>query len=119
MDRHGLPRGPLLLRDLGLHDEAPLDFKAACLERILTTYPRLPFVLIGDSGERDADLYLETATRHPGRVKAIYIRDVGSPPARRRQLAAMPALAQRLGCEMLIVSHAHQALAHARQSGLA
>jgi phosphatidate phosphatase APP1 len=119
MDRHGLPRGPLLLRELGLHDEAPLDFKAACLERIFDTYPRLPFVLIGDSGERDPDLYLDFASHHPGRVKAIYIRDVGSGPLRRRQLDAMPAEARRLGCEMLLVSHAHEALAHARQVGLA
>jgi phosphatidate phosphatase APP1 len=119
MDRHRLPRGPLLLRDLGVHDEAPLDFKAACLERILVTYPRLPFVLIGDSGERDPDIYLEIAAQHRGRIKVIYIRDVGSGPLRRRQLAAMPEEAQRLGCQMLLVTHAHQALAHARSIGLA
>ena len=119
MDRHDLPRGPLLLRDLGLHDEAPLDFKAACLQRILKTYPWLPFVLIGDSGERDADLYLEVAAQYPGRVKAIYIRDVGIHPLRRRQLDAMPAEARRLGCEMLLVTHAQEALAHARRLGLA
>jgi phosphatidate phosphatase APP1 len=119
MERHGLPRGPLLLRELGLRREAPLDFKADCLERLLTTYPRLPFVLIGDSGERDPDLYLEVAARHPGRVRAIYIRDVGTGPLRRRQLAGMPAEAQRLGCEMLLLSHAHQALEHARRVGLA
>jgi phosphatidate phosphatase APP1 len=119
IERQALPRGPLLLRDLGLHDEAPLDFKAACLDRILTTYPHLPFVLIGDSGERDPDLYLEAAAQHPGRVRAIYIRDVGSGPLRRRELDAMPAAARRLGCEMLLVTHAHEALAHARARGLA
>jgi phosphatidate phosphatase APP1 len=119
MERHGLPRGPLMLRDLGLNQEAPLDFKSACLDRILSTYPRLPFVLIGDSGERDPDIYLETAARHPGRVRAIYIRDVGAGPLRRRQLAAMPAQAERLGCPMLLVAHAAQALAHARRVGLA
>jgi phosphatidate phosphatase APP1 len=118
MDRHGLPRGPLLLRELGLHDEAPLDFKASSLERILTTYARLPFVLIGDSSERDPDLYLETASQHPGRVKVIYIRDAGSGPLRRRQLAAMAGEACRLGSEMLLVAHAHEALAHARRLGL-
>ena len=46
-------------------------------------------------------------------------RDVGSGPLRRRQLDAMPAEARRLGCEMLLVSHAHEALAHARLVGLA
>jgi phosphatidate phosphatase APP1 len=119
MDRHRLPRGPLLLRDLGLNNEAPIDFKAHCLERIFATYPALPFVLIGDSGERDPDIYLEFAARNPGRVRAIYIRDVGGSQLRRRQLAAMPAQARALGCEMLLVAHAHEALAHARTLGLA
>jgi phosphatidate phosphatase APP1 len=119
MELHGLPRGPLFLRDLGLNDEPPIDFKDQALERILATYPALPFVLIGDSGERDPDLYLEVAARHPGRVRAIYIRDVGMHPFRQRQLAAMPAEARRLGCEMLLVAHAREALAHARSIGLA
>jgi len=119
MERHQLPRGPLLLRDLGLNDEAPIDFKAHCLQRLLATYPALPFVLIGDSGERDPDLYLELAARHPGRVRAIYIRDVGGGARRRHQLAAMPEEARRLGCAMLLVGHAHEALAHARSIGLA
>ena len=43
---------------------------------MLTTYPHLPFILVGDSGQHDAEIYAETAQRHPGRVLAIYIRDV-------------------------------------------
>jgi phosphatidate phosphatase APP1 len=118
IDRQGLPRGPLLLRELGLRNEGALDHKAAALDRIFATYPALPFVLIGDSGERDPDLYLEAAARHPGQVRAIYIRDVGVGPLRRRQLDEMPGEARRLGCEMLLVSHASQALEHARHIGL-
>jgi phosphatidate phosphatase APP1 len=119
LDKHGLPRGPLLLRDMGLSVEAPMDFKSACISELFAMYPRLPFVLIGDSGERDPDIYVETAARHPGRVRAIYIRDVGSSPARRRQLSALAIEAKRLGCEMLYLTHAREALAHARRRGLA
>jgi phosphatidate phosphatase APP1 len=118
LDRHQLPRGPLFLRDVGTSTEAPLDHKSACIDQIFETYPQLPFVLIGDSGERDPDIYVETAARHPGRVRAIYIREVGSSPARRRQLAALTDEAQRLGCDLLCLGHADEALLHARAHGL-
>jgi phosphatidate phosphatase APP1 len=119
LDRQELPRGPLLLRDIGLHSEAPLDHKTSAIEKILATYRTLPFVLIGDSGERDPDIYLQLAAQHPGRIRAIYIRDVGSGPLRQRQIAALLADARRLGTEMLLVPHARDALAHARAHGLA
>jgi phosphatidate phosphatase APP1 len=124
LDRQELPRGPLLLRDIGLHSEAPLDHKSAAIEKILTLYEQLPggplpFVLIGDSGERDPDIYLQVAAQHPGRIRAIYIREVGSGAERRRQLAALAEEARRRGTEMLLVSHAREALDHARRHGLA
>jgi phosphatidate phosphatase APP1 len=119
LDRHQLPRGPLFLRDVGTSTEGPMDHKSACIDQIFEMYPQLPFVLIGDSGERDPDIYVETAARHPGRVRAIYIREVGSSPARRRQLAALRDEAQRLGCDLLCLTHADQALQHARAHGLA
>jgi phosphatidate phosphatase APP1 len=119
LDKHELPRGPLMLRDLGVGTEAPLDFKSSCIDEVFDTYPQLPFVLIGDSGERDPDIYVETAARHRGRVRAIYIRDVGSSPGRRRQLGVLAEEARRLGTEMLYLTHAGEALAHARRRGLA
>lgn len=119
MEAHELPRGPLLLRDIGLHSEAPLDHKTAAINQILSTYPALPFILIGDSGEHDPDIYLQVAARHPGRVRAIYIRDVGAGPIRRRELDHLSTEAGRLGTEMLLLSHAHEALEHARARGWA
>ena len=77
LDHHGLPRGPLLLRDIGLREAPPVDHKSAAVCDLLEMYPELPFVLIGDSGERDPEIYLEAAARHPGRIVAIYIRDLG------------------------------------------
>ncbi len=75
-----LPKGPILLRDFGLpYRERPDGYrghKMETVQRILHTYPALPFVLIGDSGEKDTDIYLTLATENPDRIKAIYIRDV-------------------------------------------
>ena len=90
------------------------------MRQLLDTYKSLPFVLIGDSGERDPEIYLETAARYPGRIRAIYIRDLGG---KNRKAAAGRAQtlcerAQAYGTEMLWIEHASQALAHARKSGL-
>ncbi len=119
MDHHQLPRGPLLLRDIGLHEAPPLDHKSAAVRRILETYPRLPFILIGDSGERDPDIYLETAAAYPGRVRAIYIRDLRARRVHHGPRDQLCARARELGTEMLWVEHAQQALEHARGLGLA
>ncbi len=76
----GLPRGPLVLRHVGLFNDAERrrGHKRGEIERILATYPELDFVLIGDSGQSDAFIYLDVAERHPGRVLAILIRNVTS-----------------------------------------
>jgi phosphatidate phosphatase APP1 len=114
MDYHRLPRGPLLLRDIGLHEAPPLDHKSAAVQQLLETYPELPFVLIGDSGERDPDIYLATAARYPGRIRAIYIRDVGGRRASKDHAVDLCLKARTYGTEMLWVEHAGEALDHAR-----
>ncbi|MFM8450662.1 MAG: App1 family protein [Haliscomenobacter sp.] len=77
---HRLPKGPLMLRDIGipykLHHRRNNSHKMDAILRILETYPQLPFILIGDSGEKDPYLYHEISTRLPGRIQAILIRDV-------------------------------------------
>ena len=40
----------------------------------------MPFVLLGDSAELDAIIYLNLAKQFPGRVKRIYIRRVSKGP---------------------------------------
>ena len=81
LDRNEIPPGPLLLRDYGI-DETKLGVekghahKLEKTERIMAAYPDLPFVLTGDSGQDDAEIYAEAAGRYPDRIRAIYIRDV-------------------------------------------
>lgn len=74
-----LPLGPVLLRDL-LGTSSGREQKAGRIEEILETHPDLPFVLIGDSGERDPQVYAEIVRTHPGRVLAVYIREVRLDP---------------------------------------
>ena len=77
---NGLPDGPILLRDMGIDTNMFVagghDHKLVKIERIFESTGDLPFVLIGDSGQDDPKLYRDAVRQHPGRVRAIYIRDV-------------------------------------------
>ncbi|ESR26480.1 hypothetical protein N177_0980 [Lutibaculum baratangense AMV1] len=77
----GIPHGPMLLKDFGLTQTRWLTgghhgHKSEMIETILAAYPALRFILIGDSGQRDAFIYRDIAKAHPGRIAAIYIREI-------------------------------------------
>lgn len=130
MGIHKLPPGPLLLRDLsisrpkttpppGVTGSAAIHFahKLHEIDDLLTTYPALPFVLLGDSGQEDARIYREVVRRHPGRIKVIYIRDVQVPA---RAVLVGPII-EELSSEqvpMLLVPDYATAAAHAAGLGL-
>lgn len=50
--------------------------KPPVINKLLTEYPKREFIFIGDSGEKDAEIYGKIARENPGRVKHIYIRRV-------------------------------------------
>lgn len=110
----GLPRGPLLLRKARLlRDQALPEHKPDAIARVLGTYPELSFMLLGDSGERDLDIYLQVARRHPGRIGTILIRNVSSP----ERAAALRRITQHEappGCSVLLFDDAQQAIRHCR-----
>ena len=111
-----LPDGPLLLRDFGLRMKK--GHKEAAMEEVLASYPRLPFVLIGDSGEKDPEIYSDLVRRHPERIRAVYIRSVDPDP---RRIAAIGKLSQevaRTGCQLVLAPDSLAAAAHAAGDGL-
>jgi phosphatidate phosphatase APP1 len=118
----GLPAGPLLLRELGLPQLLNLgghaDHKASKIERLFAAYPSLPFVLIGDSGERDPEIYADLAQRHPRAVRMIYIRQADPDPARIRAVARLAARLAEQDVGMLLVADSLAAARHAADTGL-
>ncbi|MDA7415341.1 App1 family protein [Xenophilus arseniciresistens] len=50
--------------------------KLGVIERLLADFPRRRFLLVGDSGEADPEIYAQVARQHPTRIAAIVIRDV-------------------------------------------
>jgi len=79
------PKGPILLRDYGLNPSGEhAHHKITSIAHILKMYPHLPFVLLGDSADEDADFYLEVAKEFPDRISAIYIRQTRNTKNARR-----------------------------------
>lgn len=80
--RRRFPLGPLLLRDLlgDDPDRTHAGTKHASISEVLELHPGVPFVLIGDSGQHDPEIYAEVVRRHPDRILAVYIREVRLDP---------------------------------------
>ena len=110
----GFPRGPLFLTDWGPTDRyivrSGSEHKRNAIGRLLSDYPSTRFVLIGDSGQGDPEVYLEVAGSHPQQVAAIIIIDVGDHLAERaEQLVARSLEAQANGVEFHFVRDAFHA----------
>lgn len=79
----GLPPGSIHLKHYsgmlqGIF-EPVAERKKGTLERILRDFPERQFLLVGDSGEADLEVYTELALANPGRILAVFIRDVTTP----------------------------------------
>ncbi len=122
LELNNIPAGPLLLRDFGLDYEAVSDsghmgHKLKEIKQIMHAYPQLQFVLVGDSGQEDPVIYREVVKEFPGRILAIYIRDVLLPE--RKKIAVEVATSLRNNkVEMLIVENTVEAAQHAAGQGL-
>lgn len=115
---HSIPDGPVLLRDWGLTRTgfAPgggHGHKLAKIRMVLEAFPGLPLVLVGDSGQEDPEHYVTIATERPGRVLAIYIRDVTASASRR---LALDVLAERAGAAGTVLVHVPDTVTAARHA---
>ncbi len=82
MQLRGFPQGPMFLTDWGPTERylrrSGAEHKRTAIRRLFHAYPDMDFILVGDSGQRDALTYEEMAREFPGRVRLILIRQVGS-----------------------------------------
>ncbi len=118
LKKNEFPKGPILLRSLSSFrnrrsaSEKPQKQKE--IMNILKTYPHLKFILIGDSGERDADIYIEIAEAHPDHILAIYLRSVKHT---KKMLRVRGLFENYKTTPVLLVESSDQAVAHARENG--
>lgn len=118
LQKNIFPKGPILLRDFvnpfakKYKPEKPQKQKE--IINILKTYPKLPFILIGDSGEHDPDIYTEIAEAHPERILAIYLRNVNH---RKKMIRVKGLFKDYETVPVLLVEDSKAAVEHAREMG--
>ena len=115
LEAQGIPAGPLLLRDWDLGPSLLRNaaYKSGVIREILSTYPSLRFILIGDSAQEDPDIYADIVRTHPGRILAVYIRNVRQRP---EDSPAIRALTQRVSAAGSTLVLADDTLAAARHA---
>lgn len=121
---HRIPVGPILfLREWGITLLRPVprraaDHKLLLIRDMLEVYRDFPVVLIGDSGQHDPEIYAQVVQEHPGRVVAVYIRDVTRTADR---VEAIEALAKQVidhGSTLMLAADSFAMAQHAAEHGL-
>ena len=117
-----IPLGPLLLRDLGVDEvtfvrETQRAHKRDRIREVLELHPQLRFVLVGDSGELDPTIYAEVVEEFPGRIVAVWIREVRADPAA-AGIGEVVRRFERAGVPFLLAADSDVAADHAVDLGL-
>lgn len=121
---HGFPAGPLTMTDWGpggrwLFREGSVSFKSRTVLALMEQHPHLGWVLVGDSGQQDAEAYAAVARQQPDRIRAIYIREVlPASITRATHVRGIAAELAGLGVPMRLINDSADAWTHARSLGL-
>ena len=115
-----IPPGPLLLKDLHVNlrniwksGGGSHQHKLDKILMLLELYPGMKFILIGDSGQHDPELYSEVIKSHPGRVVAVYIREIKKLSDQRRKLLEAKTKDPEAP-SVVFVKNTEEAMAHAK-----
>jgi phosphatidate phosphatase APP1 len=116
-----VPKGPLFLKDYGfthnkLFTEPHNVHKQKQIRNILNAYPDLKFILIGDSGQHDPEIYSEVIKEFPDRILACYIRDV-SLDERDLEVQKISEGIAHHKVEMVLAENSYSAAEHAASKG--
>lgn len=80
LSRHLYPAGPLLLTDWGPTTDrvfrSGTEHKRSTLARLAREFPWVKWLLIGDDGQHDEEIYGEFVENHPENVVAVAIREL-------------------------------------------
>jgi phosphatidate phosphatase APP1 len=78
--RHGYPDGPLMLTDWGPTNtgwfRSGREHKRSALRRLRTELPHVQWLLVGDDGQHDPEIYAEFADEFPDSVRGIALRQL-------------------------------------------
>jgi phosphatidate phosphatase APP1 len=122
--QHDIPAGPILfLREWGVSWKWPFprkaeDHKRNLINNMLALYCDLPIILIGDSGQHDPEIYRRVVEEHPGRVLAVYIRNVSRKADRIQEIEELAKALAAAGSSLVLAGDSSAFAKHAAQLGL-
>ena len=80
LNLHNFPKRTILTKKIhGKNKDslsATISYKYDKIVKLINMYPNVKWVLFGDSGEKDKQIYLKVLNNFPNNIKDIYIRDV-------------------------------------------
>lgn len=114
-EKHEIPEAPFFLRSLGIENNMFIQlktrkFKIEKIKELFAFYPYLPAIFIGDSGQKDPEIYYKMAMENPDRVKAIFIRNITNKVSEKRQ-KMIEELKQR-DIDMVFIDHTQKIKKH-------
>ncbi len=84
----GFPSGTFYFRHFRWKDRSllnvlasPRKYKITVIEKLLNAFPKRQIVLVGDTGEKDPEIYADLARRYPQQIVRVFLREVTGEPA--------------------------------------
>jgi phosphatidate phosphatase APP1 len=118
-----IPIGPVLfLRNWGVSEDELLPtrhvkYKKNTIRQMLDFYPDLPFILIGDSGQEDPEIYADLVREYPERIEAVYIRSVKRNLERPAEIEKLAKEVMDAGSALVLADDSLAIAKHALQMG--
>lgn len=117
-----IPKGVFLLNQLKRFNQLLKtgqnhhQTKFTRIARILESYPKQRFVLLGDSSQQDPYIYEAIVSHFPRQIHAVYIRDVYA--KNRHKAADVLQKIESSGVPCCFFEHSSDAILHSRKIGL-
>ncbi len=117
-----IPLGPIFLKDFGIHTPFTSGdhktHKLNNIKNVLETYPHLQFVLVGDNGEKDPEIYAQIVKEYPNRIHTIYIREVSGGFGENNNSEKLIRDVQNRGSQLIFTPDSESAASHAARENL-
>lgn len=119
---NGIPQGVFLLNQLKQFSQLLKtgqnnhQTKFTRIVRIMETYPKQRFVLLGDSSQHDPYIYEAIVKHFPKRIHAVYIRDVYE--KNHQKAADVLHTIEAAGVPCCFFKHSSEAILHSKKIGL-
>ncbi len=122
LKKQKIPLGPLFLKDFGTHTVFQASehqtHKLENIRKVLEMYPQMSFILIGDDGEQDPEIYRRIVKEYPQKIRQIYIRKTVEEPENADEIEKLINEVKDSGSQIIFAPDSEFAAMHAAGENL-